>query len=500
MSYIKQVIPQADMLMGSMRSMGYSFEAAIADIIDNSISALATTVKVLFPKSEEDALAVGILDNGCGMGEVELLEAMRYGSKSCEAKRDENDLGRFGLGLKSASLSQCRKLTVASYDKNGCIHAATWDYNYILEQKDWMVKMHSIEEINELPYIEALFKQKEGTLVVWQDFDFFEKGSNDTVYKQLDDIKSTSLQEHLELVYHRKLGTKLQILIDNYKLKPADPFLENHNKTTHIHPISIAYEVDNGEEFQITATPYILPYYTDLTTEDQKKMGGLENLRKNQGFYIYRNERLIIWGSWFGMHTGSKEITKYARVCVDFPNSLDDVWSIDIKKQTAVIPARIKNQLTRKVAEALNISRKKQNHRGRIENIDEEKDYIWSRNVGRNNHFFYTVNRENAVFQHIRESLGDQAYLLDTLVGEIEYNLPVQQIYLDRCNNILDEPDEDQERLIELRSLAINMIKAYSIVFTLEDSINKTLSTDSFSKVKDKMREELINYFKSDHD
>lgn len=138
MSEERENIPQADMLMGSMRSMGYSFESAIADVIDNSISANSGNIQVLFPTSPLEELAVGILDDGVGMSETALFEAMRYGSTSSEAIRDKNDLGRFGLGLKSASLSQCRVLTVVSLWE-GVPTAFTWDYNYIQSKKQWYV-------------------------------------------------------------------------------------------------------------------------------------------------------------------------------------------------------------------------------------------------------------------------------------------------------------------------------------------------------------------------
>ena len=120
MSKDKENIPTADMLMGSMRSMGYTFESAIADIIDNSISAHCNYVQLLFPKTPMDTLAVGILDDGDGMLSDTLFEAMRYGSTASEGEREDDDLGRFGLGLKSASLSQCKILTVVS-KCDGCI-------------------------------------------------------------------------------------------------------------------------------------------------------------------------------------------------------------------------------------------------------------------------------------------------------------------------------------------------------------------------------------------
>ena len=139
MSTYRQSIPQADTLMGSMRSMGYSFEAAIADIIDNSISANCSVVKLFFPSEPTEDLVVGILDDGEGMSADVLFEAMRYGSTDSELERNANDLGRFGLGMKSASLSQCRILTVVSLQEEK-ISSYSWDYNYIQNRKEWVAK------------------------------------------------------------------------------------------------------------------------------------------------------------------------------------------------------------------------------------------------------------------------------------------------------------------------------------------------------------------------
>lgn len=126
--------PTADVLMSSMRAIGYSFEAAIADIIDNSISVKADLIEVKFPVDPSDLPFVAICDNGSGMSEEELFDAMKYGSALKRNHREEDDLGRFGLGLKAASLSQCRKLTVVS-KKNGIISACIWDLDIVEEEK-----------------------------------------------------------------------------------------------------------------------------------------------------------------------------------------------------------------------------------------------------------------------------------------------------------------------------------------------------------------------------
>ena len=146
--------PTADVLMSSMRSMGYTFEAAIADIVDNSISAAASEIQIRFPVDPID-LFVAVCDNGSGMNRDELFDAMKYGSSLKRGKRQESDLGRFGLGLKSASLSQCRKLTVVS-KKAGILSAFTWDLDVVEEKKDWIMLERTAEEIQSLRFIDYL--------------------------------------------------------------------------------------------------------------------------------------------------------------------------------------------------------------------------------------------------------------------------------------------------------------------------------------------------------
>ena len=162
MSKDRSHIPKASTLMGSLRSMGYSFESAVADVVDNSISAHAQNVRIIFPTNPMEELALGILDDGDGMAADVLFEAMRYGCLSAEEERSEEDLGRFGMGMKSASLSQCRCLTVVSYEGLK-LNGFTWDYNHILETQDWMIKELDAKEIDALPYIAKLKGQKNGT-------------------------------------------------------------------------------------------------------------------------------------------------------------------------------------------------------------------------------------------------------------------------------------------------------------------------------------------------
>ena len=283
--------PSPDVLMNSMRSIGYSFKTAMADIIDNSISAHATEIKIYTPIN--DNLYIAFYDNGEGMNRDELLNAMKYGSH--RDSYDETDLGRFGLGLKSASLSQCRKLTVAS-KKDDTISAFCWDLDSVLETKEWDCLELDDQEINVIPKIDVLRDAVQGTLVVWQNFDIAYKKSNGHVQEALsEDVEEA--EKHISLVFHRFINrpfNPLKIFINEDKVKGFDPFLEDHPKTDSQKPSIIKCE---GVDIKIQQ--FILPHMNDLSNEDVERLGGDELLRSGQGFYIYRNDRLIIYGTWF---------------------------------------------------------------------------------------------------------------------------------------------------------------------------------------------------------
>ena len=499
MSKERDNTPQADLLMGSMRSMGYSFESAIADVIDNSISADCTNIRLLFPSDANAEMSIGILDDGYGMGSEELFEAMRYGSTASELARKETDLGRFGLGMKSASLSQCRILTVVS-KKDSKVSAYTWDYNIIQKKKKWVVLELTALEITTLPYIDLLGEQDKGTLVLWSDFDTLDKSSDGQVYEALKELR-VALDQYLSLIFHRYLSSnthKLNIFINNYKLKPLDPFLENHPKTTTKRERVIAIKDTKGEERLVQVKPYILPFISDLSEKDQRLLGGIENLRQKHGFYVYRNQRLIIWGTWFGMRTRG-ELSKNARIRVDIPNTLDDIWNIDIKKQNATIPKRIQNQLKQTVNDVFEISTRQQTYRGRKESVDENVEYVWSRMKGRNEHYYYQINRESNLYKMVREKLSDEnlAYF-DMFINEVEKNFPIQQLYVDKSQEVV-EIAESEDRAGELYELGVTIISSMRKAgLPLEEAIKQVLNMEQYVNNLD-LKKKITNYFKDEH-
>jgi hypothetical protein len=494
MAVYKPNIPQAEFLMGAMRSMGYSFEAAIADIIDNSISANARNIQINFPANPANCI-VSILDDGIGMDKKSLFLAMKYGSNSCEEQRSENDLGRFGLGMKAASLSQCKNLTVVS-KQDKIISAYQWNYDVILEKKEWLVAELNKSEISQLCGIEELKLSNSGTLVIWENFDTLEKSSGD-VFTSLREYK-IKIIDYLALIFHRYLNgendKKLNIKVNSLKLKGLEPFLERHKKTNVRQEFKLAIKDTQGIERFVSVQPYVLPYQKDLSKDDLEILGGIANLRTKQGFYIYRNRRLIIWGTWFGLPRN--ELTKNARIRVDIPNTLDDIWNIDIKKQNASIPKSIKNSLTSAVREAMEFSIKIQNHRGRIAKIADDLDYIWNRVEGREKRYIYTINRESRIFELLREHVDDEAMSrFEMVLEEIERSIPYQQIYIDISQDIVDE-DDDIERLKDIENKGILWVKQVVEIGVLNDlqAIDHLFKSEPFCKHLE-MKENFQKYF-----
>ena len=346
-----EIAPKPSALIESMRDIGYSLSTALADLIDNCIAARAETVQV-FTNLEAQDLKVGILDDGVGMTEDELLEAMRLGSRSPLEERAQSDLGRFGLGLKTASFSQCRVLTVVTRT-NGTTTSARWNLDHIAESDRWQVQMP--DDLTSIPWTEHLGES--GTLVVWEKLGIGadEEGSDrrkiDFV-RRLDEACS-----HLELVFHRFLSgepghRRVRIRLNNRPLEPFGPFHSSHPATI-AGPIE-RIRVAHGD---ILVQPFTLPHHGKVTPTEWERHAGPEGYLRNQGFYVYRERRLIIHGTWFGL-TRQTELTKLARVRIDIPNSLDAAWKIDVRKASAQLPPAARERL-RRIIEPLGATSKR---------------------------------------------------------------------------------------------------------------------------------------------
>lgn len=427
----KILIPNAPILVESTRSVGYSFESALADIIDNSIGKKAKEVDVFFDSADFPYLAV--IDDACGMDKNELETAMQYGSQSSLNERDKDDLGRFGLGLKMASLSQCRCLTVIS-KKNNKICAARWDLDHIAATNQWSLIEFSDKEIESLLFVDELKSKKSGTIVIWENFDRIEKSTAD--FRKTFDNKIDIARDHIALVFHRfidseDVGGNVKIRFNGKAVKAIDPFLRNNNATQPLEEQSFRIQ---GKVIRVK--PYVLPYVSKLTAKDKAQIGDVNNLRQSQGFYIYRNKRLIIWGTWFRL-IKNYELNKLARVRVDIPNSLDSIWEIDIKKSTASLPDIIKKNLVAIVENTVGKSERVYKYRGRKVN-DEKLQCIWNVIDDRGS-FHYQVNRDLPLYKQLEDHLDENGMrYLDTFLKVIEDSFPYGDAYYRMAKNETD--------------------------------------------------------------
>lgn len=431
----------AKALLTGLRAIGYNFSTAVADIIDNSISAQATEIKIFSdPLSEEPYFC--ILDNGAGMSAQELDNAMLPGSDRENKEDSKLELGRFGLGLKSASLSQCREFTVAS-KKDGLLNAMSFDLDVIETANKLLLKQLNEQEVMEIPEIANLLKYDSGTLVVWRKFDKIEglaKNFEDSFRAAVADSK-----KHIELVFHR-FYNKIAIFYNNVRIARRDPFLlgstgrQQTGRTSTIH-------IDGSE---IVITPYTLPFAKTLTAEEKELLGNPKSIYDEQGFYLYRNERLISWGSWMRMGTRS-ELNKLARIQIDIPSSLDSVWMLDVKKSSAKIPDKIKDRIRMAVEDSIVRSKRTTKFPGVKEQSVTHK--IWDRISEHEGKVRYQINREAPSIAALCDTLGDtEKELLEIMLSQIESYLPKHSIAndnMDDINIVNSGDDSEEERLIE---------------------------------------------------
>ena len=431
----------AKALLTGLRAIGYNFSTAVADIIDNSISACANEIKIYSDPLESEPYFC-ILDNGCGMNGQELDNAMLPGSDRENKEDSKLELGRFGLGLKSASLSQCREFTVAS-KKYGKIRAMSFDLDVIEKENKLMLKQLNAEEIERLPQISELDTYETGTIVIWTKFDKIEglaKNFEDSFRSVVAESK-----KHVELVFHR-FYNKISIYYNDKRIEKRDPFLldsvgrQQTGRTSNI--------VIDGSE--IVVIPYTLPFANTLTSEEKALLGNPKSIFDEQGFYLYRNERLISWGSW--MHMGIRsELNKLARIQVDIPSTLDSVWMLDVKKSSAKIPDKIKDRIKMAVEDSIVRSKRTTKFPGVKEQSVTCK--MWDRINEHEGKVRYQINREAPAIVALNDAIGKtEKELLEIVLSQIEAYLPKYSISNDNMEalNIVNSGDDsEEERLIE---------------------------------------------------
>ena len=438
MAHKRKLPPSASALSASMRDLGYSLETAVADLLDNSISAGATAVQI-FCDLTLASPTLAIIDNGKGMNAEEVIAAMRYGSSNPAEERLPGDPGRFGLGLKTASFSQCRRLTIASAQK-GVRHSAEWDLNLVDEKDEWLISILEEKEIKKLPFINELGRN--GTLVVWRELDRLLEDTIGPKQHEIINEKLDALGKHLSLVFHRYLAgevrgrSKLSISVNGHDLEPFDPFCRNNSATQRL-PEEIVY-VDG---VRVRMQPYVLPHHSKLSAAEYDYYQNRSDFISNQGAYVYRSGRLMAWGDWFRL-IPKGENTKLARVQIDFPSKLDESWTIDIKKSRACPPLQVRERLRQVIARIS--ERSTTVHQGRGKKLfDEIKAPVWERYADQGK-IRYSLNRKHPLVQTLDSNLEDESVnRFDILLDAVESSLPIEMIYSD-CSTHLKDVQQPQ--------------------------------------------------------
>lgn len=439
----EEVAPDPSAMIESLRAYGYTLSTAVADLIDNSIAAHASTVWIQMRWLGADSW-ISIADDGEGMDEVTLRDAMRLGSKSPLLQRDENDLGRFGLGLKTASLSQCRRLTVRSRPDGGFDWTRRWDLDHLAkpDTMGWHLLMSCADGSQER--LAFPFAGQSGTVVLWEQLDRIvgDAEPDDERMKEHWFELAAELEEHLSMVFHRFLEARanegrLRILLNGKELKPWNPFYPSHPATEKVGEQSLRQLGLAAGSVHFTG--YVLPHKDKLGNVLHRDLRGPKGWNAQQGFYLYRNRRLIVSGSWLGLESWTQEEHyKLARIQLDIPNSMDHLWQLDVKKSSASPPPRLRRELTglaqsvRRRAREVFAFRAKYGPRAQRR---KETERPW-RSVKAAGGRTYRIDRRHELIRAVAKKLKPMAGKeFETALRILEETVPVEQIWLDKAEH-----------------------------------------------------------------
>ncbi len=417
--------PPSPELMESLRAVGYKFPDAIADIVDNSVAASARQV---FIDIDVDAAEpyLTIADDGHGMSLEDAVQAMRLAESARRKTRSKKDLGKFGLGLKTASISQCRKLTVLSRNVDSArIVGVEWDLDRLVDSDEWSLRVLADEELRETPGFTNLDEKPSGTVVVWRNFDRYIGTRSDLSAKLQDDLNQTA--DHLSLIFHRFLsgevrGQKLAIKVGRTQLKAVDPFL-TRNPLSRRGPVELI-SVD-GKTIEIQA--HTLPQVSALSKSERDAIERQGGLNDTQGFYIYRGNRLVVTANWMGVR-GRNNLSRLTRVRVEMPVELDHEWELDIRKSVARPPKQVRERL-RKLAERFVEPSERAHTFKRRELVDGKVERLWTA-VENADSFGYEVNLAHPELEDLLLHLPkNQATVLRRHLEDLGRSFPYQDVF-----------------------------------------------------------------------
>lgn len=420
--------PRPAALIESLRAFGYDTPTAIADLIDNSLSpsAEARNIWVDFFWNGKNSI-VTIRDDGHGMSEKQLVAALRVGSRSPVEPREPRDLGRFGLGLKTASFSQCRVICVASKTRDGVLASRTWDLDFVVEKDRWFLLRESPEAARAA--LELLDAQRCGTVVVWLMPDRIvgdaapeDRTAENGFYRIADHVAA-----HIGMVFSEYLRGRgaVTIRVSDHAVEAWDPFLVGQDATQELPVESLNWQ---GEAIHVR--PFVLPHHTRLSQREWDSAAGIHGWNAHQGFYVFRNQRMLVAGDWLGLGFTKEEHYKLARIRIDLSSRSDFDWSLDVKKSRAWPPEELRTQLKRIAKLTRARASEVYRHRGRkvVMSSDSARVFLWSTLV-KNGRTFYRLNRKHPIVAAAVEAADDPG-VVKALLRLVEETVPVPHIYI----------------------------------------------------------------------
>jgi hypothetical protein len=454
------VSPRPSFLIESMRDIGYTLETAMADIVDNCIAAYASKIDIRFSWNDSKPW-IAFIDDGKGMGQNDLISAMKFVSQNPLDSRSKTDLGRFGLGLKTASISQCRALTVLS-KKDSRLFCVQWDLDYLasLNTNEWSLRVIDTNAQDENIKLIDLYNQyminnKSGTIVFWHKIDRLGNKENESFHEEYFNEALSKVKQHLELVFHRFIspndGTKkIEITFNELILEAFDPF--NTSKSSELRSEEFLFENE-----RILVQPYILPHHNKVSRDEWKKYAGDRGYLHEQGFYVYRNKRLIIHSTWFRL-IEKAELTKLLRVRVDIPNSFDHLWRIDIKKSNAYPPSGIRIGLKRIISKIQIKGQDVYRQKGqRISTITKHPSWV---RIASDNQIFYKINDQHPLIRNYFNSLesSDDKESFNSIIKMLETTFPRDSFFSDLANSpeSMGSPKLSKDEILKFLNFFIN--------------------------------------------
>lgn len=463
-------------LVKTLSYSGYTLKSALADIIDNSISAGASEVKINFNFdniTELNKWNVQIIDNGKGMNSNELENALKMGSCNMDDIREKTDLGRYGLGMKTASFSQADYLQVTSKKKDDQITSKAIDKQLIEESNSW-IGLDFDDEIDR-----DLIKNH-GTIVEWKKLRFIENNSN-PINDMVEHIKEAI--DYLGMIFHRFIKSgKVVIKVQDLPVEPWDPCFTQDLRTTIISNEQIKYE---NELISIKA--YILPSSKQLSpTEEQKQFKN--DALKYQGFYVYRNDRIIIPGGWLDINKLSKH-SKFncVRISVDLTSNFDSIFNVDFLKTNIIFPQSINEKLKRIANTARSQAKERIIKTGlsHAKILNDRDKNVWNVKESKDG-LEYSINYEHPLIsEYIKyiptESIDNINKLLKLLVSTVPKIMT--DIKTDVVSNYSDKDIETQIDTIRKRKISDNINEFMNNQTKFDENLkNELVRMEPFNK------------------